>query len=154
MSNELLIRMGEDRDVETLVNSNIAMAWETEQKKLSPDVVARGVRNLLSHPRYGFYVVVEIDDEVVGSLMVTYEWSDWRDASFWWIQSVYIKPAYRKQGVFRQLYQFVKEKASNEKNICGLRLYVEQDNDVAQDTYKRIGMIRIPYLLYEEPFES
>ena len=154
MSNELLIRMGEDNDAETLVKSNIAMAWETEQKKLSPDVVARGVQALLRNPRHGFYVVAEINHEVVGSLMVTYEWSDWRDALFWWIQSVYVKPEFRKQGVFRRLYEFVKEKASHEKNICGLRLYVEQDNCAAQNTYERIGMSRIPFRLYEEPFKS
>jgi len=154
MSNELLIRMGEDRDAQTLVKSNIAMAWETEQKKLSPDVVASGVQNLLTNPRYGFYVVAEIDHEVVGSLMVTYEWSDWRDASFWWVQSVYVKPEFRKQGVFRRLYEFVKEKALHEKDVCGLRLYVEQDNSVAQNTYERMGMNRIPYQLYEESFTS
>ncbi len=154
MSNKVLIRMGEDHDAQTLVKSNIAMAWETEQKKLLPDVVARGVQNLLTDPRHGFYVVAEIDDEVVGSLMVTYEWSDWRNASFWWIQSVYVKPEFRKQDVFKRLYAFVKEKASLEKNICGLRLYVERDNSAAQKTYERIGMSRIPYKLYEESFES
>lgn len=154
MSSELLIRMGEDRDAETLVKSNIAMAWETEHKKLMPEIVTRGVRNLLVNPRNGFYVVAEIDREVVGSLMVTYEWSDWRDALFWWVQSVYIKPNYRKQGVFRRLYEFVKEKALHEKDVCGLRLYVEQDNSLAQKTYERIGMSRVPYQLYEESFES
>jgi GNAT superfamily N-acetyltransferase len=154
MSNEVLIRMGEDHDAPTLVQSNIAMAWETEQKKLSSDVVTRGVQNLLNNPRHGFYVVAEIDNEVIGSLMVTYEWSDWRDALFWWIQSVYIKPAFRKQGVFRRLYEFVKEKALHEADVCGLRLYVEQDNHTAQSTYERIGMNRVPYELYEESFES
>ncbi|MBN2314276.1 MAG: GNAT family N-acetyltransferase [Sedimentisphaerales bacterium] len=150
MANELLIRMGEGLDAQALVKSNIAMAWETEQKKLSPDVVARGVKNLLSHPRHGFYVIAEIDHQVVGSLMVTYEWSDWRDALFWWIQSVYIKPEYRKQSVFRRLYEFVKEKALLETDVCGLRLYVEQENMIAQRTYESIGMIPAPYRLYEE----
>ena len=152
MSNELLIRMGEAHDAPTLVKSNVAMAWETEQKKLSPDVVARGVRNLLSNPRNGFYVLAEIDHEVVGSLMVTYEWSDWRDALFWWIQSVYIKPAFRKRGVFRRLYEFVKEEALHETGVCGLRLYVEQGNIIAQKTYESIGMIPAPYRFYEESF--
>ena len=154
MSNELLVRMGEEKDAEILAKSNIAMALETEQKRLSPPVVANGVQALLSNPRHGFYVVAEIDHEVVGSLMVTYEWSDWRDASFWWIQSVYIKPEFRKQGVFRRLYEFVKDKASRGTNVCGLRLYVEQDNIAAQDAYERIGMSRIPYKFYEESFES
>ncbi len=154
MSNELLIRIGGEKDTNTLARFNIAMAWETEQKKLSPDVVAKGVRTLLNDPRHGFYVVAEINREVVGSLMVTYEWSDWRDASFWWIQSVYIKPEFRKQGVFRRLYEFVKEKALHDMNVCGLRLYAEQDNIAAQITYERIGMSQIPYKLYEESFES
>jgi GNAT superfamily N-acetyltransferase len=152
MANELLIRMGDEQDAQTLVKSNIAMAWETEQKELSPDVVTRGVKNLLSHPRHGFYVVAEIDHQVVGSLMVTYEWSDWRDALFWWIQSVYIRPEYRKQSVFRRLYGFVKEKALRETDVCGLRLYVERDNTIAQRTYESIGMIPAPYRFYEESF--
>ena len=154
MSNESLVRIGEIKDADTLAKFNSAMAWETERKKLSPDVVARGVQTLLNDPRHGFYVVAEIDREVVGSLMVTYEWSDWRDASFWWIQSVYVEPDFRKQGIFRRLYEFVKEKASQETTICGLRLYVEQDNIAAQSTYERIGMSQVPYKLYEESFES
>jgi len=154
MSNEALFRIGEEKDANVLAKFNIAMAWETEQKKLTPDVVAQGVRTLLKDSRYGFYVVAEIDHEVVGSLMVTYEWSDWRDATFWWIQSVYIKPEFRKQGVFRRLYEFVKEKALHDMNVCGLRLYAEQDNIPAQNTYEKIGMRQIPYKLYEESFES
>ena len=154
MPNEMLVRIGEEKDADTLAKSNIAMAWETEQKKLSSPVVTEGVRSLLNNSRYGFYVVAEIDGEIVGSLMVTYEWSDWRDASFWWIQSVYIKPEFRKQGIYRRLYEFVKEKASQETNICGLRLYVERDNIRAQKTYERIGMSRTPYMMYEESFEE
>ena len=154
MSVESMIRIGEKKDADTLAKYNIAMAWETEKKKLSPPLVARGVQALLENPRYGFYVVAEIDREVVGSLMITYEWSDWRDASFWWIQSVYVKPEFRKQGIFRRLYEFVKNKASRDTGVCGLRLYVEQDNVAAQKTYKSIGMSRIPYKLYEESFES
>lgn len=153
MSNKSLVRIGEEKDADTLAKFNIAMAWETEQKKLSPDVVAKGVQTLLRNPQYGFYVVTEIDHEIVGSLMVTFEWSDWRDASFWWIQSVYVKPEYRKQGILRRLYEFVKEKALQDTNVCGLRLYAEQDNNAAQKTYERIGMSRISYVLYEESFE-
>lgn len=154
MSNELLVRIGEDKDAGALATSNVAMAWETERKELSPPVVAQGVKSLLDNPRYGFYVIAEINGEVVGSLMVTYEWSDWRDASFWWIQSVYVKPEFRKQGVYRRLYEYVKQKASRETNICGLRLYVERDNIAAQKIYERIGMSRIPYVMYEESFEE
>ena len=154
MSDDSLIRIGENKDADIIAKFNIAMAWETERKKLSPPAVAGGVQTLLENPRHGFYVVAEIEHEVVASLMVTFEWSDWRDASFWWIQSVYVKPEFRKQGVFRKLYAFVKGKASQETNVCGLRLYVEQDNIVAQNTYERIGMNQTPYKLYEESFES
>jgi ribosomal protein S18 acetylase RimI-like enzyme len=154
MSNELSIRTGEEKDADTLAQFNIAMAWETERKKLTPDVVARGIQSLLSHPRHGFYVVAEIDRKVVGSLMITFEWSDWRDALFWWIQSVYVKPEFRRRGVFKRLYEYVKEKALQETNVCGLRLYVEQDNIAAQNTYERIGMNEVPYRFYEESFES
>jgi GNAT superfamily N-acetyltransferase len=153
MSDEFLVRMGGDRDADALAKFNIAMAWETEHKRLSPSVVARGVRTLLNNSRHGFYVVAEIDHEVVGSLMVTYEWSDWRCASFWWIQSVYVRLEFRKQGIFRRLYAFVKEKASQDTNVCGLRLYAEQDNVAAQNTYERVGMIQAPYKFYEETFE-
>ena len=152
MLNNVLVRIGENEDAGALTTFNIAMAWETEHKRLSPAVVARGVQTLLKNPRHGFYVVAVIDCEVVGSLMVTYEWSDWRCASFWWIQSVYIKPEYRKKGIFRRLYAFVKEKASQETDVCGFRLYVEQDNVAAQNTYHRVGMIQAPYKLYEESF--
>ena len=154
MSNELLVRIGEEKDADALAKSNIAMAWETERKKLSPPVVARGVQSLLKNPRHGFYVVAEINGEVAGSLMVTYEWSDWRCASFWWIQSVYVKPEFRGRGIFRKLYEFVKEKASHESDVCGFRLYVERDNLTAQNTYDRVGMSQIPYKLYEESLEG
>ncbi|OHB75215.1 MAG: GNAT family N-acetyltransferase [Planctomycetes bacterium RBG_16_55_9] len=152
MSSDLLVRIGEHADAESLTKFNVAMAWETERKRLSPAVVARGVQTLLENPRHGFYVVAEIDHEVVGSLMVTYEWSDWRCASFWWIQSVYVKPELRKQSIFRRLYEFVKEKALQETNVCGFRLYVEENNVAAQSTYNRVGMIWAPYKLYEESF--
>ena len=154
MSDRPLVRIGEEQDADTLAEFNIAMAWETEQKKLSPDVVVSGVRTLLKNPRHGFYVVAEINQEVIGSLMVTFEWSDWRNASFWWIQSVYIKPAFRKRGTFRRLYEYVKEKALQDANVCGLRLYVEQDNIAAQSTYEKIGMSQTPYKVYEESLES
>jgi len=154
VSNRLLVRMGEDKDCETLAKFNTAMAWETEEKKLELPVVTKGVQTLLKNPKYGFYVVAEVEGEVVGSLMVTYEWSDWRCSVFWWIQSVYVKPQFRKQGVFRSLYEFLKEMASQEENICGFRLYAEQSNDTAHNTYGSVGMKEAPYKFYEESFEQ
>jgi GNAT superfamily N-acetyltransferase len=154
VSNELLVRIAQEKDSETIVKSNIAMAWETEQKRLELSVVAEGVKTLLKNPQHGFYIVAEIANEVVGCLMVTYEWSDWRCGLFWWIQSVYVNPEFRRTGVFRKLYEFLKQKASHEQNVCGFRLYVEQANLTAQNTYAGVGMKEIPYKFYEESFEE
>jgi ribosomal protein S18 acetylase RimI-like enzyme len=154
VSNEVLVRIAEHRDSETLVKFNVAMAWETERKKLELPIVTGGVQALLKNPQHGFYAVAEMASEIVGSLMVTYEWSDWRCGLFWWIQSVYVKPEFRRRGVFRRLYQFLTEKASQETNLRGFRLYVEQSNRTAQNTYTQVGMKETSYKVYEEPFEK
>jgi len=155
---QINLRFADERDVDALVRFNQAMAHETEAKQLASDVLTAGVRNLLKNSQYGFYVVAEYNSadgqrEVVGSLMVTYEWSDWRDGLFWWIQSVYVKPDFRRRGVYRQLYDFVKTSAA-EQNVCGFRLYVEQENTAAQCTYERLGMTETHYTMYEELRES
>lgn len=154
MPNTLSVRIGQEKDIETLVKHNISLALETEQKRLSHPIVAQGVQMLLKNPQYGFYSVAEIDGEAVGSCMVTYEWSDWRCRLFWWIQSVYVKPAFRRQGIFRKLYEFLTEKASQEQNVCGFRLYVEKSNHIGQNTYSGVGMKEAPYKLYEESYED
>ena len=153
MPEALLIRTGQKKDVETLVKFNTAMALETEHKELTPSIVAQGVQELFKNPRRGFYVVAELEGRVVGSCMVTYEWSDWRCGVFWWIQSVYVSPEFRRQGVFRKLYEFLKEKASHEQNVCGFRLYVEQSNHNGQKPYAGLGMKKTPYDFYEESFQ-
>ena len=154
MLDALSVRTGQEKDVDTLVKFNIAMALETEQKQLSPAIVNKGVQMLFKNPQHGFYVVAEIDDEIVGCCMVTYEWSDWRCSLFWWIQSVYAKPEFRRRGIFRKLYEFLKEKASHEQNVCGFRLYVEKSNQIGQNTYSGVGMKEAPYKFYEEPFQD
>ena len=154
MPDALSVRTGQEKDIDTLVKFNIAMAWETEQKQLSSPIVTQGVQMLFKNPHYGFYIVAEIADEVVGCCMVTYEWSDWRCGLFWWIQSVYVEREFRRQGVFSKLYEFLKDKASREPNVCGLRLHVEHSNLVGQDTYAGVGMEEVSYKLYEESFES
>ena len=131
------------------------MAKETEEKVLLPDVVLAGVNTLLKNPSQGFYIVAEIDFKVVGCLMITKEWSDWRNGVFWWIQSVFVKKEYRRRGIYRSMYQFIKElandKLANDKeDVCGFRLYVEQDNNIAQETYRVLGMTQLPYLMFEE----
>ena len=153
MPNELSVRIAEDKDADTLVRFNMALAWETEQKKLSSPVVSKGVQTLLKNPRHGFYIVAETANEVVGCLMVTFEWSDWRNGVFWWIQSVYVKPEFRQQGILAKLYKFLKEKASRESNLCGFRLYVERSNHTAQNAYGKVGMKETSYKVYEELFE-
>lgn len=153
MSNELLVRLAEDKDVQTLAQFNISLAWETERKRLESPVVTRGLRMLLKNPHHGFYTVAETAGDVVGCVMVTYEWSDWRCGLFWWIQSVYVKPGFRRQKVFSTLYDSLKEKASRESNVCGFRLYVEGANHTAQNTYSQVGMGETSYKVYEELFE-
>ena len=154
MSNEWLVRLAEDKDVQSLAQFNVALAWETEHKKLELSVVTRGVRGLLENPNHGFYTVAETAGEVAGCTMITYEWSDWRCGLFWWIQSVYVKPEFRRQKVFSRLYEFLRERASRESNVCGFRVYVEGANHSAQKTYSQMGMEQTTYKLYEKLFEE
>lgn len=145
------VRPAELIDAPTLAAFIQAMARETEALALDPAVVQAGVRALLAEPRRGFYRVAERGDTVVGSLMVTFEWSDWRNADFWWVQSVYVTPEHRGQGVFRALYHGLREEAAQTGGVCGFRLYVEQDNHAAQRTYQALGMRPTHYLMYEQP---
>ncbi len=144
------VRMATPADAETIARFNIAMARETEHKHLIPEVVARGVARLMAEPALGFYFVAESGGRIVGSGMVTTEWSDWRCGRFLWLQSVYVLPEYRRQGVFRALYGFVKAWAERQPDVCGFRLYVERDNANAQATYRSLGMSETDYRLMEE----
>lgn len=152
MSRKVVIRLATRKDAPVLAEFNTAMALETENKNLHPEVVSRGVENLLANPDLGFYLVAEAEQEPVGALMVTTEWSDWRNGVFWWIQSVYVRPHWRRKGVFRLLYQQVKELAGKDSSVCGFRLYVERENITAQRTYQAVGMEQTPYRMFEELF--
>jgi ribosomal protein S18 acetylase RimI-like enzyme len=143
-------RLAAPGDAAVLAEFNAAMALETEGKQLLPEVIGAGVRSLLGRPGSGFYVVAEDDGKVVGSLLITKEWSDWRNGDFWWIQSVYVRPAWRRQGVYKRLYRHVQELASNDPSVCGFRLYVERENRQAQRTYRALGMSETHYLVFEE----
>jgi ribosomal protein S18 acetylase RimI-like enzyme len=145
----LKIRRATRRDAAHLVAFNRAMALETERKDLWPRVIGAGVRNLLRRPDSGFYSVAELGGEVVGALMVTKEWSDWRNGDFWWIQSVYVRPEFRRRGVYRRMYAYLKQLAARDRAVVGFRLYVEQNNRRAQSTYRASGMQRTQYLVYE-----
>ena len=138
-------------DSEAIQAFNIAMALETEGKSLCRETISRGVRALIEDPSKGFYLVTEREGAVVGSLLVTKEWSDWRNGAFWWIQSVYVMPVHRRQGVYRDMYRMVKQMARADGQVCGFRLYVEKENQAAQQTYERLGMQETHYKMYEEP---
>ncbi|MGK7886794.1 MAG: GNAT family N-acetyltransferase [Crocosphaera sp.] len=144
------VRLAQLSDAEDIASFNRVMAKETEGKILLPDIVLAGVNTLLSNPSQGFYIVAEMDFQVVGCLMITKEWSDWRNGVFWWIQSVFVKQEYRRRGIYRRMYQFIKQLANEKDDVCGFRLYVEQNNTIAQETYKELGMTQLPYLMFEE----
>ena len=144
------VRMASAADGDAFVRFNRAMALETEDKKLDEEIVDPGVRAVFEDPARGFYVVAECANDIVAALMVTFEWSDWRNATFWWIQSVYVTPKFRRLGVYRKLYSFVRERAHSEGGVCGFRLYVEKDNVIAQRAYESLGMFASDYLMYEE----
>lgn len=136
-------------DADTIVSYNERMAIETEGKALARDTVSAGVRNLLSDPARGRYWMAESGGAVVGQIMVTLEWSDWRNGYFWWIQSVYVVPDMRGRGVFRALYEHVRTLAEQAGNACGLRLYVEKENTTALATYEALGMHDPGYRMME-----
>jgi ribosomal protein S18 acetylase RimI-like enzyme len=144
------VRLATLQDAPVLMEFSAAMALETEQKELLRDVIGAGVRSLLGNPAAGFYMVAEEDHRVVGSLMVTKEWSDWRNGTFWWIQSVYVRPELRRQGVYKRLYRHVQELAADDPAVCGFRLYVERENGRAQATYQALGMKQTRYLVFED----
>ena len=143
------IRLAERSDAAVVAEWNAAMAWETEHKRLDPEVLKRGVMAVFDEPRRGFYLLAERESRAAGCLLVTYEWSDWRNGDFWWIQSVYVAPDARRGGVFRAMYADVARRAG-EAGAVGLRLYVETENARAQNTYRELGMEQCHYLMYEQ----
>ncbi|NII72172.1 GNAT superfamily N-acetyltransferase [Dyella sp. SG562] len=147
----LTVRAAQRGDIHHIASWNQAMAWETESKRLDPEVLARGVAAVFDEPRRGFYLVAERDGEPVGCLLVTYEWSDWRCGDFFWIQSVYVTASARRGGVFRAMYEAVVARA-REARAVGVRLYVETENERAQRTYAGLGMERCHYFMYEAGF--
>ena len=151
---EYRIRHGGPQDISAIASFNIRMAKETEDLALDPDTITAGVRAMVEHPGRGFYLVAETGPagktRIVASLMVTMEWSDWRNGMFWWIQSVYVMPDHRRRGLYRSLYNRVKELAAGEKGVCGFRLYVEKDNQAAKSTYLALGMSETAYRMYEQ----
>jgi ribosomal protein S18 acetylase RimI-like enzyme len=145
---EVLVRPAMPDDAEFLVRGNAQLALETETLSLDIDRLRGGVHAMFDDPARGFYLIAEVNQTRVGQMMITYEWSDWRNGVFWWIQSVFTAPEYRRRGVFRALYARAEALAQQDK-VCGLRLYVDVDNERAQETYRRCGMRETAYRLFE-----
>lgn len=142
------VRAANEGDAETIRDFQLAMALETENLELDNERVTRGVKAIFSGRGKGRYYVSEADGKVIASLLITYEWSDWRDADIWWFQSVYVKPEFRRMGVFRRMYDFISDAALKE-GVAGLRLYVEAGNLRAHKTYESMGMDGSHYKMYE-----
>lgn len=146
------IRRATLADTSAVTRFNAAMGKETEGVKLNESRLRAGVEAILRDRTKGFYLLAEVGGKVVGQMMITREWSDWRNGNFWWIQSVYILPAYRKKGVYRGLHEYVVDLARRRKDICGIRLYVDRHNFRAHKVYKKLGMKQARYLMLEEDF--
>jgi GNAT superfamily N-acetyltransferase len=152
----LTVRLARPEDVAAIVSFSAAMALETEGRHLDLARLREGTMALFESPVHGFFMVAEVDStnqpQLAGQLMITYEWSDWRNGAFWWIQSVYVDPKWRRQGVFRRMHQAVMQEARARIDVCGVRLYVDKDNPIAHATYERLGLIRSAYQIYEADF--
>ena len=143
------IRKALNKDIDVIARYNYNLAYETENKILDMNILTRGVEAIIKDENKGIYHVCEINGEVVGQIMYTFEWSDWRNGTFLWIQSAYVNKEFRGMGVFKALYKFIRDIADNDNNICGIRLYVEKENTIAKKTYKNIGMKECNYYIYE-----
>jgi len=155
-SRELTVRAAATEDVDCIVGFSAAMAWETERRQLDHARLREGTLSLLRTPSLGFFMVAETRTSggpvVVGQLMITYEWSDWRNGLFWWIQRVYVDPVWRRRGVFRGMHEAVLSQAKADPTVCGIRLYVEEGNEAAKAVYQRLGMSPSSYKVYEQDF--
>ncbi len=141
-------------DWPAIAAGNSALAAETEGKRLSPQKIEPGVRAVLEDDSKGLYYVACDGSLVVGQLMYTWEWSDWRNGVIWWLQSVYVHPEYRGRGIFRTLYEHVQGLAQSDEEVVGLRLYVERENSRAQQTYRKLGMKLPGYFVMEALFDK
>lgn len=158
LANNLTVRPATLEDLETLTAFSAAMALETEQRTLDHGRLRLGTRAVLEQPERGRFYVADLrqgspaDTVTVGQLLLTYEWSDWRNAQFWWIQSVYVHPAWRRQGIYRSMHRAVLDLAQSRTDVCGIRLYVEGHNTIAKRVYERVGLSLSAYQIYESDF--
>ncbi len=147
-----IVRSAIASDAATIARFNTLMAEETEGIVLNQERIRKGVENLLADSSKGVYYVAMLGERIVGQLMITHEWSDWRNGNFWWIQSVYVERDARSQGVFKALYDHVYKLAKSRNDVCGFRLYVEEKNVRAKKTYESLGMKKTHYEMYEIDF--
>jgi GNAT superfamily N-acetyltransferase len=152
MSASVIIRNASPSDLPLIVDFNFLLAEESEGKKLDRAVLTRGVQRALASPEMCRYFMAEVNGEVAGQTMITFELTDWRDGVIWWLQSVYVRPEFRKLGVFKALFQHIATLAKETADVRGLRLYVEQGNVRAQRVYEQMGMQPGGYLVYEQEF--
>jgi ribosomal protein S18 acetylase RimI-like enzyme len=143
------VRLARPEDADIIARFNGRLAEETEHRTLDAGVLGAGVRAVLGDSTKGLYYVAEVGGEIVGQLMITYEWSDWRNGNFWWVQSVYVKQECRSRGVFAALFEHVRRLAREGKEVCGIRLYVEESNERAKRTYEKLGLKKTGYELFE-----
>ena len=148
------IRQALSSDVETITQFNIALCRETEGRELDPVTVTNGVRRFVSETKRGRYFVAVIEGKVVGQTAHTLEWSDWRNGEIWWIQSVYVHPQFRSQGVCRTLFMHIKELGEADVDCCGIRLYMESENETARESYRRLGFNETGYVVFERLFSQ
>jgi len=141
------IRFAHQEDAENLTEQNIALAKESEHIILDYATTLAGVKAVLLDKRNGFYLVAEENEIIIGQIMITYEWSDWRNQAIWWVQSVYVKEAWRGQGVFTKLLNFVKREAHRQGVVC-LKLYAHSNNKSARQVYEKTGWYLAPYVVY------
>lgn len=145
----IAIRPATTADEAIVVEFNCRLAEETENKQLDRATVQLGVRAILANSRHGRYFLASVGDQIVGQMMHTFEWSDWRNGEIWWLQSVYVHADFRRQGVFRSLIQHLQAEATASPNVVGLRLYVEEHNTTAQATYEQLGLKLAGYVVME-----
>jgi GNAT superfamily N-acetyltransferase len=150
----ITVRDATPADIDAIVGYNQRLAGETEGKSLDPDVIGAGVRRGFSSPEMCRYFVAEADRRVIGTTMLTYELTDWRDGVIWWLQSVFIDPEFRRHGVFRAIYRHIENLARQHPDVRGLRLYVHRDNARAMQTYEALGMEKAGYELYEHDWSG
>jgi GNAT superfamily N-acetyltransferase len=145
------VRQAVVADAPVIIDFNCRLAEESEGKTLDRAQITPGVQAALADPAKALYFVAEDSlGRVVGQMMVTYEWSDWRNGWIWWIQSVYVSQEERRQGVFRSLFDTIQQTARARPDVIGLRLYVDYDNRTAHETYFRLGMKKSNYFVLEK----